>query len=61
MPKLTKLSVIMEEELLTIEKLAHQSGLAVRTIWNAKECKSISTVTARAICKAIGRKFEEVK
>ena len=61
MPKLLKLSSVMEDQCWTQEGLAAKAKLSTRTIWTAQKGQSVSAVTARAICKAVGLKIEELR
>lgn len=61
MPKLTKLGEVMEKDCWTQEMLAAKAKLSTRTIWTAQKGKSVSAMTARAICKAVGMKIEQLR
>jgi len=61
MPELNQLKAVMKEQGWTNASLAKKTRLVIRTIGNAKAGESVSASTARAICKATGKRIEELR
>lgn len=61
MAELKNLKKVMKDQAWTVEMMAAKTKLAGRTIIKARNGESIAASTARAICKAVGLKIDELR
>lgn len=61
MAQMQRLKEVMKAQAWTVEMLSIKTKLAGRTIIKARNGESVAASTARAICKAVGVKLEELR